>query len=93
MKSLVRLGCNLAIHIAQAFLDTLDGRRPMIDEPLPDGLDRVYTGPFEDCGMYGPVLAWGMQADGDGPYCPRNDVPSDERVESDHGVTLGRFRP
>lgn len=65
MKTVVRLACNLAIqHVAQAILDTLDGRRPMIDEPLVDdgkfGLDKVYTGPFEDMfWLNGPRLMWG----------------------------------
>jgi hypothetical protein len=50
MKTLVRLGCNLAIHVSQAVLDTFDAKRPMVDDPLVDGLDSP---------VYGPRLLWG----------------------------------
>lgn len=54
--SMIRLACNLAIHVSQAVLDTMDGRRPMMDDPLSD-LDE-----FTDlAGQCGPRLMWGPE--------------------------------
>jgi hypothetical protein len=49
MKTLVRLGCNLAIHVSQAVLDTFDAKRPMLDDPLDQA----------EFDIFGPRLLWG----------------------------------
>lgn len=65
---MIRLLCNLTIHLAQAVLDTLDSRRPMLDDPLPD------VGEWGDL-LDGPGFAWSSLENGnDNSRCQRNAI-------------------